>query len=356
MVKLPPGAVFDGHNDALTRSSSNDEAWTFLDRSRRGHLDLPRAREGGFVGGFFAIFPSIEPGTWSPRGANYHREGDGFRVDLCPPADETFTYEFSRRMWERLDRTVEASNGDFRLIRTVEGLDGAIEDGALAAIAHFEGAEPLGDDMRRFDEWYERGLRSVGLVWSRANTYAQGVPFAWPASPDIGPGLTDPGFELVRTCDARGVVVDLAHLNEKGFWDVAKTTSRPLVVTHTAVWELAQKPRNLTDRQIDAVAESDGVIGITFFNGDLAPNPNPGSDASIDDIVGHVRYVADRVGPEHVALGSDFDGAPIPSELRDVAGLPKLVDALRAAGFDDDALAFVTHDNWLRILRATLPD
>ena len=155
-------------------------------------------------------------------------------------------------------------------------------------------------------------------------------------------------------CDSRGLVIDLAHLNEKGFWDVAGTTSNPLVVTHSAAHALSPKPRNLTDRQLDAIAESGGVVGITFFTGDLQPGRNPAPNVGVEVIVRHVLYIADRLGPEHVALGSDFDGAPIPGDMRDAAGLPLLLDELRNAGFDDEALALVTHENWLRILRGVL--
>lgn len=351
---LRPEQIFDGHNDAVTRYTSSDADWTFLERSPTGHLDLVRGQAGGFIGGFFAIFPGIEPNTWFPRGQHYHRNADGsFRVDLAPPFPEQLAFDTSQRMFDRLEATERDSDGQFVLIRSRRALEDAIQTGAMAAIAHFEGAEALGADLRHFDHFYDRGLRSIGPVWSRANAFGTGVPFAYPAGPDIGPGLTDAGKDLVRECDRRGVVVDLAHLNEAGFWDVAEITSRPLVVTHTAAHALSQKPRNVTDKQIDAVGESGGVIGITFFTGDLTASPDPDADVSLTRIVEHVRYIADRIGPEHVALGSDFDGAPIPSDLSDAAGLARLVAALRTP-FDDTTLALINHGNWLRVLRNTL--
>lgn len=352
---LRPEHVFDGHNDAITRYTSSDAEWTFLDRSPNGHLDLVRAREGGFVGGFFAIFPGIEPDTWFPRGEHYHRAPDGsFRVDLAPPLAEEIAFDVSERMFDRLHTTEAASNGEVVLVQSTADLDRALGRGAMAIIAHFEGAEALGADLRHFDHFHGRGLRSVGPVWSRANAFGTGVPFAFPASPDIGPGLTEAGKHLIRTCDTRGVVVDLAHLNAAGFWDVAKLTTRPLIVTHTAVHALCEKPRNLTDRQIDAVGESGGVIGITFFTGDLTASHEPTGEVSTSRIVDHVSYIAERIGPEHVALGSDFDGASIPRDMADAAGLGLLVQALRDRGFADDTLALVAHQNWLRVLAATL--
>lgn len=352
---LRPDQIFDGHNDALTRYTSSAANWTFAKRSSSGHLDLPRAREGSFVGGFFAIFPGIEEGTWAPQGRHMHREPDGsFRIDLPPMLSTEFAYATSQTCFDRLDATVAEVPGDFVMARTFAEVQAGLDRGAVVAIAHFEGAEALGDDLRHFDHFYDRGLRSVGPVWSRQNAFGTGVPFAYPAGPDIGPGLTDAGRELVRACDSRGVVIDLAHLNEAGFWDVAELTTRPLVVTHTGVHALAQKPRNLTDKQIDAVGESGGVIGVTFFTGDLTAGRGPNPLVGVGRIAEHVRYIADRIGPEHVALGSDFDGAPIPRDMKDATGLPILVSTLRGAGFDDGALGMVTNQNWLRVLSASL--
>ena len=353
---LQPHHIFDGHNDAITRYTSSDEDWTFLTRSTSGHLDLPRALEGGFVGGFFAIFPGIEPGTWFPRSKSFHRDEDGgFHVDLAPRLPTAVAFETSRQMVARAHATAAASDGRIRVANTRSELLDSLSAGSMTVVIHFEGAEALGANLEHFEHFVSRGLRSVGPVWSRPNDFGHGVPFAYPAGPDIGPGLTDAGFELVRACDANGLVVDLAHMNEKGFWDVARTTSRPLVVTHAAAHTLSQKPRNLTDRQIDAVGESGGVIGVTFFVGDLTASQNPEPPVPTSRIVEHLLYIADRIGIEHVALGSDFDGAPIPRDMKDAAGLPVLIAEMRRAGLDDDAIAAVAHGNWLRILEDTLP-
>jgi len=354
MATLEPHHVFDGHNDAITRWTSRGRpgAWTFLGEAGSGHLDMPRARAGGFVGGFFAICPWVETG-WSPRGANYHVTDDGFHVDLAPAIEHEPAHAYCVEMFERLLRTERDSGGAFRLARTAADLD-VLDPETMLAVAHFEGAEAIDVDLERLAEWHALGLRSIGPVWSRPNVFGTGVPFAFPASPDIGPGLTDAGKRLVGACDELGIVIDLSHMNEKGFWDVAALTARPLVVTHTAAHALCPKPRNLTDAQIDAVAESGGVVGVTFFVNDLRASKNPGASAPLSEIVRHVAYLVDRAGVQHVALGSDFDGASIPADLVDAAGLPKLVEALRQAGLDGDELACITHRNWLRILANTL--
>src|SRR5205085_1330685 len=127
------------------------------------------------------------------------------------------------------------------------------QPGRVAAILHLEGADPLAPDLSDLESWYARGLRSLGLVWSRGNAFAEGVPFRFPASPDTGPGLTAAGRELVRRCNELGILVDVSHLNEAGFWDVAGSSSSPLVATHSNAHALCASTRNLTDAQLDAI-------------------------------------------------------------------------------------------------------
>jgi membrane dipeptidase len=131
-------------------------------------------------------------------------------------------------------------------------------------------------------------------------------------------------------------------------------TSRPLVATHSNAHALCPSTRNLTDEQLDAIGASAGVVGVNFGVTFLrADGGRLADETGLDEIVRHVRYLADRIGVDHVAFGSDFDGALLPTALGGVAGLPRLVDALRAAGFDEPAVAKITHENWLRVLDAT---
>jgi membrane dipeptidase len=157
----------------------------------------------------------------------------------------------------------------------------------------------------------------------------------------------------VRACNRLGILVDLSHLNEAGFWDVARLSDRPLVATHSNAHALSPSSRNLTDPQLDAIRESGGVVGVNFAVGFLREDGGHEPATPITEIVRHVDYLAQRMGVDHVAFGSDFDGALISEELGGAAGLPKLVEALRDAGYDDEAVAKITHENWLRVLRAT---
>jgi membrane dipeptidase len=158
----------------------------------------------------------------------------------------------------------------------------------------------------------------------------------------------------VRACNELGIMVDLAHLNERGFFDVAEISSAPLVATHTAAHALTPSARNITDAEIDAIGDSDGVVGVILNVADLREDARGDlPDMPLSRWVAHVDHIAGRIGVEHVALGSDFDGAAMPLDCPDAAAVPRLLDALREVGWNDDDLRAFAHGNWLRVLNAT---
>jgi membrane dipeptidase len=183
--------------------------------------------------------------------------------------------------------------------------------------------------------------------------FAEGVPFRFPSSPDTGPGLTPAGRDLVRACNRLGILVDLSHLNEAGFWDVAEVSEAPLVATHSNAHALCASSRNLTDAQLDEIGKRGGVVGVNFAVTFLREDGSQVPETPLSEIVRHIEYIADRIGIDHVAFGSDFDGAVVPDALGGLAGFPKLAAELRDAGFDDEAVAKVTHRNWQRVLAET---
>ena len=345
--------VFDGHNDTLLNLHLPDrgEGRSFFERSERGHIDLPRAREGGFGGGFFACYvPNPDDDGWTEESALKITEG-GYEVSDAPALDLTYAREFADKLVVGLFQL--ESEGGLKVVRTADELEGCLGDGTIAAILHFEGAENLGPDAGALEDLYEVGLRSLGLVWSRPNVYAHGVPFRFPASPDTGPGLTGAGKELVRECNRLGVLIDLSHLNERGFWDVAELSETPLVATHSNVHALCPASRNLTDRQLDAIKDSDGMVGVNFAVGFLREDGHDSKETPLETVVRHVDYLVERVGIERVGFGSDFDGAKVPMEIGDVSGLPKFLTALKEHGYDEAALKKLAHGNWIRVLRKT---
>jgi membrane dipeptidase len=318
--------IIDGHNDLLLHRWRGEPTQ---------HLDLDAAQAAGFSGGFFAMYI---PSPKSP---------DPTETPYALPLPQPIPFDDASRIANELYDALCA----LPVVRATSADD--FREGQITAIVHMEGAEPIAADLSNLEEWYGRGLRSIGLVWSRANDFAEGVPFRFPSSPDTGPGLTEAGGELVRACNRLGILVDLSHLNEAGFWDVAGLSEAPLVATHSNAHALCPASRNLTDAQLDAVRDSNGVVGVNFAITFLREDGLLVPETPITEIVRHVDYFVERMGIDHVAFGSDFDGAEVPAELGTAAGLPNLVDALRAAGHDDDAVAKITHRNWLRVLRDT---
>jgi membrane dipeptidase len=347
--------IFDGHNDTLLdlHLPERGNGRTFFERSDAGHLDLPRAREGGFGGGFFACWTPPHPESgWTEESAITLTE-DGYEVEDAPPVDPVYARETADGLAAILFKIEADSGRQTKVVRTAEELESCLRDGVLAAVLHFEGAENLGPEPGALEDLYETGLRSLGLVWSRPNAYGQGVPFRFPASPDTGPGLTDTGRELVRECNRLGVLLDLSHLNERGFWDVAEITEAPLVATHSNAYTLCPTTRNLTDPQLDAIRDSDGLVGVNFAVGFLREDGKDEEDTPIETVVRHVDYLVERIGVERVGFGSDFDGAKVPLEIGDASGLPKLLEALRERGYSDAELKKLAHENWVGVLRTT---
>ncbi|HEU0164142.1 MAG TPA: dipeptidase [Thermomicrobiales bacterium] len=362
--------VFDGHNDTLLDLAVTGRS--FYERSDVGHIDRVRAEEGGLVGGFFATWvPSIGRSEESDAKV---REMLGSGLDGVPLVTEegwlslAYAQQYTHAAVARLLR-LEAGEGAIALVNkdldyeipadvlsvvlSAADLEENIENGDFSAIMHFEGAEMIDENFYALETYYSAGLRSLGLVWSRPNRFGHGVPFGFPSSPDTGPGLTDAGKALVQACNELGIMLDLSHLNEKGFWDVAAISDAPLVATHSNVHAICASSRNLTDKQLDAIAESDGIVGLNFNVGFLRPDGGRDGTMPLSVMADHVDYMVERIGIDRVALGSDFDGAQMPDELKDVAGLPKLIDVLRTRGYDDDALRKIGYENWLRVLELT---
>lgn len=346
-------SVFDGHNDCLLRLPTDRPATAFLDGRDDGHLDAPRAETSSFTGGLFALFVEPSPDT-TDRERRRVETPDGFKLDPPPALRPQYAKQQTNMLLDRLDAVLDAAGDELILATDVPTLRRSVEnDDQLACVLHFEGAPMIEPDCSNLQAYYDRGLRSLGLVWSRPNQFAHGVPFEFPGDPDTGPGLTAHGKRLVQECNELGIVVDLAHLNEQGFWDVAELSTDPLVVSHAGVHEICPSTRNLTDEQLRAVADSDGIIGITFALSAIRPDGRRDPDTAVDQIADHVEYVADLIGVDHVAIGSDFDGAAIPESVGDVTGLSSLLSALDRRGFDQEARKKMAHENWVRVLDAT---
>ena len=340
--------VFDGHNDVLLRlwhtmHKGGDPVAEFVNGTTAGHIDGPRAKKGGLAGGISAIY--IPSGDFEIKAPD---ENGHYEMPLTAPLERAPSLDIALEFASialKLERA-----GAWRLCRSTADIRKAFADGVFASVLHMEGCEAIGEDLAALDVFYAAGLRSLGPVWSRHNIFGHGVPFAFPKSPDTGPGLTPAGFELVKACNRLGIAIDLAHITEQGFWDVAKTTDQPLIASHSNAHALTTVARNLTDKQIDAVKESKGIIGLNYATTMLRPDGQENAATPLSDMVRHIDYLVERAGIDCVALGSDFDGATIPADIADAAGNQKLVEALKEAGYAADELAKICRENWLRVL------
>lgn len=331
--------IFDGHNDALLRlyrRGGVDAASAFLRGEDGGHLDVRKARRGGFAGGLFAVFVPSHKKTASPA-----------TVEMMEAQRAVFA------MASLLFQIERRSRGRVRICRNVGDIENCIADDVLAAVFHIEGAEAIDADFVLLDVLHAAGLRSLGPVWSRPNAFGHGVPFRCPSSPDTGPGLTASGKALIGACNRLRIMVDLSHLNERGFWDVADISNAPLVATHSNAHALSPHSRNLTNRQLTAIGKSRGLVGVNFAVSFLRPDGRRDKNTPVDLIIQHIEHLLEHAGEDCVGFGSDFDGAEIPAELGNAAGLQILVRAMRKRGFDKSLIEKLCFRNWLRVLART---
>lgn len=329
---------------------ADDPIRAFKQGRGAGHLDLPRMNEGGFAGGLFAVFvpssdnrrqPNSEPGTTPYDGP------------LPAPMPQSRALPSALAMVSLLHRLASSSDGQFRICRSVADIRQAMAANAIAAVLHFEGAEAIDTDFHALDVFVEAGLKSIGPVWSRPTAFGHGVPFRYPSSPDTGDGLTHHGQDLVRYCNQHRLALDLSHLNEQGFWDVAGLSDAPLIASHSNAHAVCPHARNLTDNQLRAIRDSGGIAGLNFAVFFLRPDGRDIADTGLDVMLAHLDHMLEIMGPEHVGIGSDFDGGLVPEAIGDSRGLPTLIQAMRDHGYDQPLIDRICHGNWLRALEST---
>jgi membrane dipeptidase len=280
-----------------------------------GHVDVPRMKEGGMGAQFFGLvsLPLAERVRGMARVV--HEQIDA------------------------LDR--QLARGDLRLVRHAGELDRCREAGHVGALLGIEGAHALEGDLENVARFARRGVRYIGLLHFSANE--AGYPAYGRGRRDEG--LTPWGFDLVRRCEAEGVLVDLSHINRRGFLDACSIAGKPPIVSHTGVLGAFEHWRNIDDDQLRAVADRGGAVGVIFC-------PRYVGGDGLEPVVKHLKHIVDVVGEDCPALGSDWDGFIVPTQpLKDPRGLPLLTDALLAAGFSRAAIGKILRGNVMRVLR-----
>ena len=325
--------VIDGHCDTIL-SLMNRQDWPgykkrdFFTRSDRGHIDLPRLKEGGVTCQVMAIY--IQPQYKPARSA--------------------------RRAMEMLDtfHALLDESDDFKLATTARDIEEAKAMGKTCALLSIEGGEAVEGSLSLLRCYYRLGVRAMGLTWNQRNDIADGV-----GEKSGGSGLTDFGVSLVKEMERIGMLVDVSHLSESSFWAVANLAERPFIASHSNCRALASHPRNLTDKQIEALAKKGGVIGVVCCPAFVDLSRDTFTLKRLCDHIDHLKSV---VGVDHIGIGSDFDGygAPLGGQdapkvvLKDVSEMPKITEELVSRGYTEEEIKKILGGNWLRVYKEVL--
>lgn len=312
--------VVDAHCDTVLRLAKG-ESLTPETGEPKGHVDIPRLRAGGVDLQVFALWV------------------DHDRHTLHAPQRALTLLD---AMW----REIEAHPDVLVPILQASDVARAKSEEKIGVLLSIEDGAALGGSLAALRMFYRLGVRALGLTWNGRNELADGA-----GSEESGGGLTKFGQDVVREMERLGMIVDVSHITEPGFWDVVKSTQKPFIASHSNARALCDHPRNLTDDQIKALADRGGVMGMNFFS-DFVRSEGP---TTITDMVDHIEHIAQLVGPEHIGIGSDYDGiSRTPVGLEDVSTLPRLTDALLQRGFEDDAIVGILGANFKRVFETIL--
>lgn len=308
--------IFDGHTDVLTdiaRRRENGEEGVF----RRCHL--PKWKKSGILGGIFVIWID-DP--------HYHRPKERLKEILRWTKEELEEEkELLQLVTKKEDLLKEAEK-----ISMILGMEG------LSHVDEKEGAEIL-------EEYYRFGLRHASLTWNEQNALATGV------RGEEERGLTKLGREAVRKLNELGVIVDVSHLNERSFWDLADVSDRPFIASHSNCAALCPHKRNLKDEQIREIGRRKGLVGLNSYHAFIDSEKE---GQSPERLARHAARIADLIGPEHLAFGFDFcdflDGEEGAEGLRDASEAHHMIPALKKLGFSERELAMIAHQNYRRYI------
>jgi len=321
--------VIDTHCDTLkcllpVFTRPQDSMWAdrsevgMVARSGLGHIDVPRLMEGGVTCQVFAV-----------SGERGRTPSHSLRTAL--------------EMIGRFYAECEAGDGALAPVTRSAEITEAKKTGKVAAMLSIEGCDVLEGSVETLSVFHRLGVRMVGLVHSIRNELADGV-----ADRRTGGRLSEMGAGVVEELNRLGMIVDVSHLNDEGFWDVMELSSAPVIASHSNARAVCGHPRNMTDDMIRALAEKGGVMGMNFAPGFVHPKR-----ATLGGVVDHVDHIVGLVGPDHVGLGSDFDGiSSTPVGLEDVTRMPGLTEELVRRGYGEEDVRKILGGNHLRLVKA----
>ena len=322
--------VVDTHCDTLKClfkefTAPRDSMWEYRgdigmsQRSSIGHLDVPRMIEGGITCQVFAV------------------SSERSRMPAYPLRTAMIMIERFYRECDAIPELVP--------VKSYSDIVDAKRSGKVAGMLSIEGADVIEGRVDMLGVFHRLGVRMVGLVHSIRNPLADGV-----ADRRTGGGLSELGLEAVQELDRLGMIIDVSHLNDEGFWDVLENTGNPIIASHSNSRVVCSHPRSMTDEMIEALAENGGVMGMNF-----APSFVHPTHATLEGLVDHIDHIVELVGPDHVGLGSDFDGIPsTPVGLEDASKMPGITQELLNRDYSREDVEKILGGNHLRLFKEVI--
>jgi len=297
----------DLHCDTLLRIGKNEDL-----KTARGHINLPKLKEGGVKCQVFACWVD-------PKCKNYLKS----------------TLHLIDTFYNQLDKF----NGEIQPAKKSGDIENIAKDGKIAAVLGIEGGHTVEGDLAILRTFHKLGIRLLTITWNNSNKIATSC---W-SKPDRG--LLPFGKKVIREMNRLGIVIDVSHASKKTVLDIAKISAHPIVASHSCAYTLREHPRNLSDEEIIAIANTDGVIGINFSSKFLS-----NKKATVEAIVDHIDYIKKLVGTKHIALGSDFDGIKDPvSGVEDASKFPEITKRLVARGYNEEEIKSILGGNFIRV-------
>ncbi|MFV0313648.1 MAG: dipeptidase [Anaerotignum sp.] len=321
--------IFDGHSDIFTDVTIK----RLLGQTQviKNH-HLPRLHKGQVEGGCFVIW-------------------------MDPPYDK----EPSKRLEQVLKATKDEMNEceEAVLVHNMAEIRAAKKAKKFYILLGMEGLSGIGEDVEQLHRLYDFGVRHAMLTWNEENALATGV------QGDSSRGVTELGKKALRIIQNKKMIMDVSHLNERSFWDVMDMVGQPILASHSNAKALVAAHRNLTDEQLRAIRDTNGLVGLNSFNLFVAENM---AEQNVDNLVKHASYIADKIGVEHLGFGFDFfeflsidsmksystQNTSFTIGLEDCSKIPELLIKMRAVGFTDKDLEMVSSGNWFRLIQEVI--
>lgn len=317
----------DTHCDTMGECIARSEGKVTL-QNNPGHINMEKLIKGGAMAEFFAIFIPT------------HDSGAGKGVTLPP-------YDYFQFVYKAYLKELEANKDVLAPACNYDDIMANKAAGKVSSVLTVEDGVPLEGKMERLEEFYQKGVRLISFTWN----YENSLGFPNSKDPEImNRGLKQFGLDCIARMNELGMLVDVSHLSDGGFWDVVKHSKKPFIASHSCCRALCNHTRNLTDEMLHALGEKGGVVGINFASQFL----NEGAEyTDIQSVVRHMLHIRDKAGLDALGFGSDFDGITSTLEFKDYTGLPLIVDALKPH-FTDDEIDKICNGNMLRLIRDTL--